>query len=47
MIQFQENARKGKRTDEWKDGQTLFCRTLPATARVPISGKYKRQRYGT
>ena len=32
MIQFKENAR----TDGRKEGQTLFYRTLPATAGSPI-----------
>ena len=37
MIQFKENARTDRRTEgQWKDGQTLFYRTLPATAREPI-----------
>ena len=31
MIKFQENAW----TEGWKDGQTLFYRTLPATAEGP------------
>ena len=33
MIQFQE--RTDGRTEEWKDGQTLFHRTLPANAGGP------------
>ena len=37
MIQFQENAQTGrrvdKRTEGWKDGHTIFYRTLPATTR--------------
>ena len=44
MIQFKENAltdgQKDKRKDERREGQkdrqTLFCRTLPATAGGPI-----------
>ena len=40
MIQFQENAWADGRTDEQKDGlkdgQALFYRTLPATARGSI-----------
>ena len=40
MIQFQENAQTDGRTDEQKDGlkdgQALFYRTLPATARGSI-----------
>ena len=32
MIQFKENVW----TDGWKDGQTLFYRTLPATTGSPI-----------
>ena len=43
MIQFKENAPTDGRTegrkDGWKDGQTLFCRTLPATAGGPKEGK--------
>ena len=35
MIQFQENARTEGRTERRKDGQTLFHRTLPATAGNP------------
>ena len=40
MIQSQENARTDRKTEEqtknrWKDGQTLFHRTLPATAKGP------------
>ena len=35
MIQFQENARTDRKTAGWKDGQTLFYRTLPATTRCP------------
>ena len=31
MIQFQENARRDRRAERWKDGQTLFYRTLLAT----------------
>ena len=33
--------------DRWMEGQTLLYRTLPATAGVPISGKYEIQWYGT
>ena len=44
MIQFQENTwtegqtegQKDGRTEGRKDGQTLFYRTLPATAEGPI-----------
>ena len=40
MIQFKENAwtggRKDGRTDGRMDGQTLFYRTLPASAGGPI-----------
>ena len=36
MIQFKENAWTDGRTEGWKDGQTLFYRTLLATARGPI-----------
>ena len=32
MIQFQESAWTDGRKDLQKDGQTLFYRTLPATA---------------
>ena len=32
MIQFKENTQ----TDRWKDRQTLFYKTLPATAGGPI-----------
>ena len=35
MIQFKENAQTDGQKDGWKDGQTLFHRTLPATARGP------------
>ena len=38
MIEFQENAwteRRMEGRERRKDGQTLFCRTLPATARGP------------
>ena len=50
MIQFKENTWTDGRTDGWKDGwmegqkdgridrQTLFYRTLPATAGGPIKG---------
>ena len=34
MIQFQETTQT---TAKWKDGQTLFHRTLTATARGPTS----------
>ena len=37
MIQFQENAWTEGRMEGWKDGQTLFYRTLPATAGGPIN----------
>ena len=41
MIQFKEIAwtdgRTDGRTEGWKDGQTLFYRTLPATAGGPIN----------
>lgn len=45
MIKLQENARTEGRADGWKDGrkagraedgQTLFYRILPTTARDPI-----------
>ena len=40
MIQFKENAQTDRRMegpkDGWKDGQTLFYRTLPTTARGPM-----------
>ena len=37
MIQFKENARTDEgRTEGWKDGQTLFYRTLSATAGGPV-----------
>ena len=35
MIEFKENARTDGRMDGRMDGQTLFYRTLPATARGP------------
>ena len=35
MIQFQEKAWTDGRTEERKDGQTLFHRTLPANAGGP------------
>ena len=37
MIQFQEKAWKNR----WKDGQTLFHRTLPANAVGPKSGNFE------
>ena len=42
MIQFKENARTdgkidGGKTDGWKDGQTLFYRTLPSITGGPKS----------
>ena len=37
MIQFKENAWTDRQKDGWKDRQTLFYRTLPATAGVPKS----------
>ena len=37
MIQFQEKAWKNR----WKDGQTLFHRTLPANAGGPKSGNFE------
>ena len=36
MIQLQENAWAERLMEGWKDGQTLFYRTLPATAEGPI-----------
>ena len=33
MTQFEENAWTERRTEGWKDRQTLFYRTLLATAR--------------
>ena len=37
-MQFKENARTDRRTEgQTKDGQTLFYRTLPATAGGPIN----------
>ena len=40
IIQFQENVQTDRRTegrkDRWKDGQTLFHRTLLATTAGPI-----------
>ena len=42
MIQFQENTQTDGRTEGqtkgWKDGPTLFHRTLLATAGGPIKG---------
>ena len=35
MIQFQESPSTDGRKDGRKDGQTLFYRTLPATAGSP------------
>ena len=35
MIQLQENAWAEGLMEGWKDGQTLFCRALPATAEGP------------
>ena len=32
MIQFEKTSRQTGWTEGWKDGQTLFHRTLPATA---------------
>ena len=32
MTQLQEQARTDGRMEAWKDGQTLFHRTFPATA---------------
>ena len=37
MIQFQENPWTVGQTEGQKDGQTLFYRTLPATAGSPIT----------
>ena len=37
MIQSKENAQTDQQKDRWKDGQTLFYRTLPATAGGPKS----------
>ena len=37
MIQLQENAWADGRKDGWKDGQTIFHRTLVANARGPKS----------
>ena len=36
MIQFQENAWTEGRMEGQKDGQTLFYRTLPATAPLRV-----------
>ena len=35
MIQLQENAWAEGLMEQWKDGQTLFYRALPATAEAP------------
>ena len=49
MTQFKENAWTDRRTEEQKDGQTLFYRILPATGRGPIVNFYSpeiiRKRY--
>ena len=37
MIDFQKNTQTDGRTKGWKDGQTIFYRTLPATAHGPTS----------
>ena len=41
MIQFKENALRDRRTEGQKDGQTLFYRTLLATARGLKSDFYE------
>ena len=35
MIQFKENTWTDRRTEDQKDGQTIFSRTLPATTGGP------------
>ena len=41
MRQFQENAQPDRNKDgRSKDGQTLFYKTLPATAGGPINHHY-------
>ena len=37
MMQFQENIQTDGKTDRRKDGQILFHRTFPITARGPIN----------
>ena len=54
MIQFKENTQTDGRTEGWKDNrkdrrtdrQTLFYRTLPATAGGPVTGFYMKHNGG-